>query len=482
MALLGIDLGTSSVKVIVLDAQGCVLSTGKADYQVLSHHPGWAEGDPDEWWQATISATTEALERVPGIEISGIGLSGQMHGVILTDAQGMPVRPALLWADERAREQLRKYQALPPTMRKGLANPLVPGMAGPLLLWIKEFEHSLYERAHRALQPKDWLRWRMTGCFATDPTDASATLLYDLSRDGWSEHVISALALKPRLFPEILRSSEMAGRLTQEAAQALHLPVDLPVATGAADTAAAALGTGLHIPGTTQLTLGTGMQLTQPVIAPRADPALRTHIYRAVDSQGWYRMAAVQNGGLALDWTCRTLGANWQDLYESVVKIVPGSEGLIFLPYITQERPHNSSANEGGSFIGLKINHQRDHLLHAALEGVAFGIRIALEALPQSNGVGALRIAGGGSIDHGWLQMLSNILNRELLSVDAPVASARGAALLGGIAAGIWPDVSATLSFTPQPHLTVTPQPEVVALYNALYPRYTRLTEALSKL
>ena len=470
--LLGIDLGTSSVKVIMLDEHGQILAENKADYRVLSPQAGWAESDPMQWWAAIVSAVRSAMEKAPQAKISAIGLSGQMHGVVLADQDGKPVRNALLWADNRAGRELQRYQEFPEAIQTRLANPLVPGMAGPLLCWLMHNEAASYQAARWALQPKDWLRFMLTGSAASDPSDASATLLYDLPADGWADDVINALGLRRELFPTIAPSSALAGTLSERAATEMGLQAGLPVAVGAADTAAAALGTGLLEPGTIQLTLGTGAQLMQIYTRPERDTSGRTHLYRAADEAHWYGMAAVQNAGLALDWVRKMFNASWDELYASTDAVSPGSAGLTFLPYLTRERAHLQNPDSSGAFLGMRIDHQRAHLLHAALEGVALGIRMALDALPGSDEVEVLRMAGGGSIHPAWRQMLADVLGRDLLAVDTPSASARGAALLGGIASGVWADVKATLVVAPSNHLVAIPDKEQAAIYNDVYERY----------
>lgn len=475
MATLGIDLGTSSVKVLILDEQGRTVSTSKADYKVLAPHPGWAESDPAEWWSATVTAVRAAKALKPEVQINAIGLSGQMHGVVPTDAAGRPTRAAMLWADTRAAEELARYHNLPTTTLQRLANPLVPGMAGPLLCWLAQHEPSAYKATRWALQPKDWLRLCLTGAAVADPSDASATLLYDLPADNWATDVIAALDLQRDLFPPLLPSSTPAATLSEQAATALDLPAGLPVATGAGDTAAATLGTGLLTPGPIQLTLGTGAQIIQLCSEPIIDQTMRTHLYRAADGSNWYAMAAVQNCGLALDWVCRTLNASWDELYASIDKVSPGSAGLTFLPYLTRERPHHKNPHSSGAFLGMRINHGREHLLHAALEGVAFGIRAALEALPGASTANALRLAGGGSEHPAWRQMLADILQRDLVTVDTPAASARGAALLGGIASGVWANATATAQIAPRTYTSTMPNSERISAYDEAYARYVRL-------
>ncbi|MBA2394219.1 MAG: xylulose kinase [Ktedonobacteraceae bacterium] len=472
MAILGIDLGTSSVKVIILDTHGHTLSMSKASYTVAAPQAGWSESDPNAWWSATISAVQAVRAQAPQARITAIGLSGQMHGVVLTDEKGQSVRPAMLWADTRAQEELTRYRTLPASLLEQLANPLVPGMAGPLLLWLAKHEASSYDRARWALQPKDWLRFCLTDEAATDPSDASATLLYDLYADTWTDDVIVALSLKRSLLPPIIPSGAVAGHLSMKAAEALNLPVGLAVATGAADTAAAALGTGLLAPGPIQLTLGTGAQLIQICATPTVGPEMRTHLYRAADSSNWYAMAAVQNAGLALDWVRAMLNASWDDLYASAGTVAPDVEGPLFLPYLTVERPYHPGLPNNGAFLGLRIDQRRDQLLHAALTGVASGIRVAFEALPSAHETTSLRLAGGGSEHPAWRQMLADILNQELHSVDTPAASARGAALLGGIAGGIWANAQETASIAPTTSLIATPDARRVEMYNRIYTRY----------
>src|SRR2546425_1747301 len=242
MALLGIDLGTSAVKVIVLDTEGRSLSISKVGYEVMSPHPGWAEGDPNAWWRATVSAVQAAMAQAPHARITAIGLSGQMHGVVPTDESGRPTRAALLWADTRAEEELKRYQALPPALLRQLANPLVPGMAGPLMCWLADHEPAAYQATRWTLQPKDWLRLCLTDSVAADPSDASATLLYDLPADHWADDIIAALGLRRGLFAPLYPSGALAGTLSARAAGAPGPASGLPVGTCARHPAAAGRG------------------------------------------------------------------------------------------------------------------------------------------------------------------------------------------------------------------------------------------------
>lgn len=469
---LGIDLGTSSVKVLALDRLGNILGAGKADYQVNSPQRGWSECDPALWWSGMISAVKTVLTCVPATRVRAIGLSGQMHGVVLVNAKRQLIRPAMLWSDTRAEPELEMYRQLPASMLRRLANPLVPGMAGPMLCWLAQHEAENYQATCSVLQPKDWIRLRLTGQIGAERSDASATLLYDILADRWADDVIETLGLRPEIFPSILTSATLAGTLRASAAHELGLPVGLPVAAGASDTAAAALGTGLFDTSRVQLTLGTGAQLIQLCTQPIIDPTFRTHLYRAADEAHWYRMAAVQNAGLALDWVCRMLNASWDELYGSITRVAPGSGDLLFYPYITRERPHHPNPESQGAWLYMRLDHRREHLLHAALEGVAFGIREALDALPGAESIMSLRLVGGGSQHPDWQRMLATILHRELVIIDTSDASARGAALLGGLVGGIWPDMAAIATISSRSDTTIAFDTEQAANYDNLYAHY----------
>jgi xylulokinase len=438
-ATLGIDLGTSSVKAVVVRLDGTLAGQATGDYRVSSPRPGHSESDPAEWLAATAGAVKAAVAEA-GVEPVAIGLSGQMHGVVPTAADGRPVHAALLWSDARATRELERYRDLPPAVRARLANPLSPGMAGPLLAWLAGNDPDAWAATRWALQPKDWLRAQLTGRFATEPSDASGTLLYDVTADRWDSDVVTALGLdRERLPPILSRSADHAGVLTEPGAGLLGLSPDVPVAAGAADTAAAALGSGLVEPGALQLTIGTGAQLVQPIAAlPDPLPARPvTHLYRAATDTGWYAMAAILNGGLTLDWVRRVLGAGWPELYAAAA-VPPRPDDPFFLPHLHGERTPYLDPGMRGAWTRLDPRHDRRDLLRAALEGVAFAVREALDCLVEpGDRTGTIRLAGGGTTDPGWRQMLADVLGRPLQPVEVAAASGLGAAALGARAAGL---------------------------------------------
>jgi len=471
---LGLDLGTRSLKALVLDVDGSIVGTGSAEYPMTTPQPGWAESDPRVWWEAARSAVHEAAGGHAS-EIAAVGVCGQMHGVVLSDDAGDPLRPAILWADGRSRRQLEAYSSLSGEQRRRLANPPATGMAGPTLLWLRDNERQRYRQAHWALQPKDWLRLRLIHEAATEPSDASATLLYDLTTDYWAKDIVDELDLRIDFLAPIRESVEICGVVAAPAAAHLGIRPNLPVVGGAADTAAAALAGGLLDPGPVQLTIGSGAQVVAPRDRPAIDPTGRTHLYRAAAPDRWYAMAAMQNAGIALEWVRTTLGATWDDVYAEAFAVPPGAEGLIFLPYLTGERTPYFDPLARGAWVGLRLSHSRGHLLRAALEGVAFAVRQGLEAL-LATGVAAteLRLAGGGTFDARWRQLLADVLEQPLLATATTAASALGAALLAGVGFGAWPDAQRVAALAAPAELVATPG-SATEIYEDAYLRYREL-------
>jgi xylulokinase len=467
--LLGIDLGTSSVKAAVMAEDGSVEEIAAASYPMESPAPGWAETDPADWWLATRQAVT-SLTASHRQKIAAIGLSGQMHGVVLADAEGQALRPAILWADGRAESELARYRELPPRLQRLLANPLAAGMAGPTLLWIRRHESRMYDAARWALQPKDWLRLRLTSQARTDPTDASATLLYDLGKDTWAHDVLRELGIRPTLLPDVVPSHELAGRLTDVAAQELGLVPGVPVAAGAADAAASLLGHGVLEPGPVLLTIGTGAQLSSIRTELHPDPTARTNLYRTVERGKWYAMAAILNAGLALDWARTVFAVEWPVLYGTAGEVPPGAGGVTFVPHLVGERTPHLESGADARWSGIALHHRREHLLKAVLEGVAFALREAMEKLEAAGiPVTELHLAGGGAVDGAWRQLLADVLGKPLIATPSWVGSARGAALLAGVCAGVYKAVTDSPATHLRTEVVAEPGPradEYAALYH----------------
>ena len=423
------------------------------------------------------ASAREALDAA-GTRPAAIGLSGQMHGLVMTSAAGEALRPALLWADSRATGSMRAYQRLGSRALARLANPLAPGMTGPLLLWIAEHEPRTYAEARWALQPKDWLRARLTGEVHAEPSDASATLLYDVMGDRWDREVVSALGLDASLLAPLLPSAGApAGHLAAEAGTDLGLPAGIPVAAGAADTAAAALGSGVG-PGDIQLTVGTGAQVIRPLVTPVSRADAGVNLYRSATPDGWYQMGATLSAGLSLNWVRETMNATWAELYASAGH--PGrAHDPIFVPHLSGERTPYSDPALRGSWTALSLADDRASLLRSALEGTAFAIRDALDALLADQRPPRLRLAGGGTLAAEWRQLLADVLGVPLYAVDVPAASGRGAALLGAHAAGLlsFDDIQGPLA--PPARLAAEPDPAAAAFHAERHAKFRQIVSAL---
>jgi xylulokinase len=465
---LGIDLGTGSVKALLLNERGGLVSEASATYPVMSFQPGWAETKPEDWWKATVQAVKQAVG--PQNDVQAIGFSGQMHGVVLCDEAGIPLRNAILWADTRSTKELDHYRALPTSLQQKLANPFATGMAGVSLLWLREHEPKIYKNTCWVLQPKDWLRFKFTGTFESEPSDASATLLYDLTKDSWAYDIIEQLNLRSDWLPELVPSQQVIGTLTVQAAHELGLKATTKVAAGSGDAAASALGSALIAEGEVQVNIGTAMQIFAIRNSCVVDPTLRTHLYRS-SLNNYYAMAAMQNAGIALEWVRKILGMSWDQMYAEAFKLAD-CEGVTFLPYLTGERTPHLDPNIRGLWYGLGLNHERGHLARAAFEGVAFALKDGLKALEETGiHASSLRLAGGGTLHAPWRQLLSDVLEKPLDAVSVPSSSARGAALLAGLSVKAF-SMSDILSFTPKPERVAEPENEEL---NHAYQQFTKL-------
>ena len=478
--LLGIDLGTGSVKALLLSSEGSVIAQASAPYEVRSPRPGYAETLPSAWWAATLRVVREACAGYAA-EVAAVGLSGQMHGVVLLSGAGTPLRPAVLWADTRAAPVLDRYRERAGDDLAKLKNPVTAGMAGPTLFYLRETKPEALGGVRWALQPKDGLRYRLTGEVASEASDASGTLLFDVAGGGWLDGLMVRLGLEPAWLPPLTTSGAVAGALTREAAEGLGLRAGTPVVAGGADTACAAFGSGLTRAGAAQLTVGTGAQIILVQTEPDDASARGVHLYRTIDyrttetqtieTQGapFYALAAVQNAGLALEWARRSLNLSWAELYREAFS-VPSSSGVTFLPYLTGERTPHLDAQVRGVWAGLALHHTPAELARSAFEGVAFALRDGLDALLAGAApLEQLFLAGGGTLEPAWQQLLADALESPLYLSDASSASAVGAARLAGLGTGV------TFAL-PEPTFTgvVTPKNDLSAPYarfRALYPQ-----------
>ena len=427
-AVLGVDLGTSSVKALVAGLDGEMLGRGTAEHAVLVPGAGLAESDPEDWWRATCAAVRAALDASEDADVARIGLAGQMHGVVLTGPDGVARRPAILWLDQRAVAAVGEYESLPAELTAPLGNRASAGMAGPILRWLAAHEGPLLGSARWALQPKDWLRLRLTGEAETDPTDASGTLLFDLAAGAWAAGLIDALGLPGEKLPPIRECAQVAGELLPGPAAELGLRRGLPVVTGAADTAAALFAAGLAAD-EAMLTLGSGGQWAVPEAAlPGLPPAAGTNLYRAV-GDGYYRLAPVQNVGVTLNWVRALLGLSWDELYATAAGPRRPDQPA-FEPYLTAER-WQPRATGSGAWTGLTLAHGRGDLARSALDGIADLLRQRLEELRAAGAAPRRVILGGGGAAHpAWRGLLADRLALPVRLAPAGPLTASGAARL----------------------------------------------------
>jgi len=432
---LGIDLGTGSVKASLLDGGLQAVSEASRRYTNAAPRPGWAEIDPEQWWQATVEAVRECVgDR--GRDVAAIGLSGQSHGLVLVDDNGEAVRPAMLWYDGRSHAEVETLRALPAALRERLGNPLVTGMTAANLLWVRNHEPEVLQRATHALCAKDWLRLRLTGDIAMEPADASTTLLYDVVEDGWAMPVMRELGLPEALLPPLVPSAARAGELKAPAASALGLTPGLPVAAGAADAAASLLGLGLTRPGQTVLQVGTGMQIMAVSEETFAEPDPRCNTFRTA-GKAWFHVAAMQNGGTALQWAMESLACDQDELYALAFEQAERDADVLFLPYVTGERTPLLDPHAAGAWTGLRVGNGRAEMARAVFEGIAFSVKDGWNALRDRIDAGdGLLLTGGGTADPRWRQLLADTLETPLAVSPTPASAGRGAALLGAVAAG----------------------------------------------
>lgn len=429
-AVIGLDLGTSGLKVVVVDAEHEVLASATVSYDLRSSTPGMAEIDPAVWRAAMVTGIAQVLGDVPGTSIVGVGLDGQMHGLVAVGRDGEPVRPAMLWPDTRAEQTVTRWSTLPRAQLLRLANPLAPGMTGPMLAWLVAHEPETMDRVHHVVLPKDWLRGQLTGWApVTDPSDASATLLWDMADQQWDHELCAATGIAPALLPEVHPSHAGAGCVTATAAAATSLPAGIPVSVGCADVAATMLG----IPFARDrwaVVVGTGAQALAPMHGPITWP-IRHHTYLAADRTS-FAMAAVMNGGLALGRVCALMDASWEELYAAPALAARSDDDDIpvVLPYLSGERPPLGVTAGHGSIHGMGLHTTRADVLTGALEGVAFAIDLALSELPAVD-LPTVDVTGGGAAAPAFRQLLADVVQCPVQPIARRDATAVGAAVLG---------------------------------------------------
>ncbi len=484
---LGIDVSTTGVKALLVDAQGQVVASATQAHPSYAPHPLWSEQRPEDWAEGAVIAIRTALAEAGagGDRVAAVGLTGQMHGMVALDAQGNVVRPAILWNDQRTAaecDEIRSHVG----RRRLIAisgNDALTGFTAPKILWTRRHEPGAYERIRQIVLPKDYLRYRLTGAYAMDKADGSGTLLFDLARRDWSAELLATLEIPPAWLPPTFEGPQTTGVICAEAAQATGLREGTPVIAGGGDQAAQAVGVGAVRPGVLALTLGTSGVLFAATDAPVIEPDGRLHAFCHAVPDRWHLMGVMLSAAGSFQWLRDTLApeASFEALVAEAATAPAGSDGLLFLPYLTGERTPYPDPLARGAWIGLTARHGRAHMIRATLEGVAFGLRDML-ALMRATGLPVpdrARVSGGGARSALWREILASVLGLALDLPQVTEGAAYGAALLAGVGAGAWADVDAATDGQVSGQTTL-PVAADVSRYDALYAHYHALYATLA--
>jgi xylulokinase len=495
---LGIDVGTTGTKALLVDTLGRVVARAVKEYPLHTPRPGWAEQEPADWWRGTVESIREvmAASGARPEEVRGLGLSGQQHGSVFLDKDHQVLREALLWCDQRTAAQcawIHDTIGFDKVIEETL-NPVLTGFQAPKILWLRDNEPQLYQRLRMILLPKDYVRFRLSGQFATEVSDAAGTSLLNVGKRQWSEVMLSGLGLTTDMLPKVYESPVASAVICETAAAETGLRAGTPIAGGGGDNACSAVGNGVIEEGIVAVSVGTSGTVFAPMREPKMDPRLRVHTFcHAVPGQ-WHAMGVMLAAGGSLRWFRDTLAGEEKaeaasrglDPYEVITAKAAtapiGSEGLIFLPYLTGERTPHADPNARGVFMGLGLRHTKAHLARAVMEGVSYGLRDSLEILREMKlPLNEVRNTGGGSRSAFWRQMLSDVFRTPLLGMAIDEGAAFGAALLGGVAGGVWPDVPSACAATVRTKEPVKPHQEASAIYQQYYRAYRALYPSLRR-
>jgi xylulokinase len=494
--LIGIDIATSGCKSLLIDDQGTVVARAVEEYALSSPMPGWCEQDPEDWWRALKLSVRQVLKGFDHTnDIEAIGMSGQMHGMVALDRDSRVLRPCIIWADQRTEGQCQEIYERAGGIGGLLAltnNRMLPAYTGGKILWVRENEPSVYDRIRIILNPKDYIRFRLTGEYATEVSDASGTGLFDVRKRAWSYELLEMLDIPRGFLPQCYASPEISGRITGVGAEEIGLPVGLPVVGGGGDAVVESTGTGLVASDVFEVTIGTGGIVATCLEQCHDNPGGRLQVFCNTIPGKWHTMGVMQSAGASLKWFRDILGGTEQEVSrwtgEDVYKILdreasmaePGAEGLLFLPYLLGERCPHADPDARGGFIGLTLRHDRCHLLRSLMEGVVFGLRDITQVIgemgitPQE-----IRASGGGASSPLWRQIQADIFHRDVITMGgASDAAAYGAALVAGSGVGIWPTVEDAAQVL-EVETRTSPIRENVDGYERLFPIYQGLYHAL---
>jgi xylulokinase len=487
MYFLGIDTSTTSSKALIIDERGKVVAVASNPHTLQTPKPLWSEQDPREWWEAVSASIRSVLEKagIGGERIGAVGLTGQMHGLVLLDEGGNVLRPAILWNDQRTQSQCDEIHQVVGKEKfiQITGNVALTGFTAPKILWVKENEPDVFAKAKHVLLPKDYVRLKLTGEYAMDKADGAGTVLFDLKARDWSDDVLAVLDIPRAWMPRTFEGTETTGYVTEEAASLTGLKIGTPIVAGGGDQAAGAVGVGAVESGIIGLTVGTSGVVFATTPSALIEPEGRLHAFCHAVPGVWHFMGVMLSAAGSLQWYRDTLAPNlsFDELLKEAETIPAGSEGLQFLPYLSGERTPHPDPLARGAFIGLTLRHSRAHMTRAVLEGVAFGLKDSF-TLIQNAGLGEItqvRASGGGTKGALWRQIMASVLDAELVTVNTTEGAAYGAALLAGVGAGAWSDVISACRDAVKITGSAQPDPSQAEPYRAAYTIYRELYPSL---
>ena len=478
---IGIDLGTSSVKSILIDANDTVIATASAPLEVSRPHPTWSEQEPADWWAATLKTLDEIKAKHPKemAAVQGIGLSGQQHGATILDKNGTPLRPCILWNDGRSEQECIEISAQFPEISKLTGNPAMPGFTGPKLLWVRRHEPEIFKQVAHVLLPKAYLRYLLSGDMVEDLSDASGTLWLDVGKRDWSDTLLEGQHMSRKQMPKLVEGSAVAATLKPELAQRWGMTKPPVIAGGGGDNAAGAVGLGAIHPGDAFVSLGTSGVLWATTAGFAPNKNLPIHAFCHAIPNTWHQMGVILSAASSLSWWSRASKSNEKDLLGDLGNDPKEPSALLFMPYLSGERTPHNDPNIRGAFYGISHDTTRGHMTQAVLEGVAFAFRDCLVALTEAGTkITKADAIGGGSQSRLWLSIMANVLNLPLSRLDGGEAGGSfGAARLGRMAAT--GESPSTVCTPPKRIETIAPMPALVQQYNETYRRYRSLYPAL---
>ncbi len=480
--VIGLDLGTGGVRVLAVDLRGQIIASSTRSYALLTPHPGWTEQNPSDWVEASLSALSNVTQQLDGHQAIALGLSGQMHGMVPLDAEGRVIRPAILWNDQRTGKAVDAIEATISRQEliKRTGNRMVTGFQLPKLIWLRTEEPLAYAQLQQVLLPKDYIGYVLTGEWVTEPSVACGVGCLNLASRQWDTDILNALNISPALFPSLVKSSAIAGRLKSEIAACVGLPAGLPVVAGGSDSAAAAIALGISSSNLNRGSLGIGTSgvIFIPIAHPIGDPKGRVHLFSHVDG-GYYLLGVTLAAGGSVRWYRDTFAPNhsYTDLMDMANRSLPGASGVLFLPHLSGERSPHLDPDTRGAWVNLSLAHTQADLIRALLEGVAFSLRAALEVMGKMTPVHQLLATGGGARSGVWLRILADVLQTELITTSSCEGAALGAAILAMVGIGAVPNLEAAFKMLPQKSVVV--QPQANPSYEAAFKRYSLLYDAL---